>query len=194
MPYCWFWVKTRGLLMLRVARMLQPTTTNKEHSYLGPAATETLLQSLQKGTQLCWLHDYTQWDSCWTSVPQNCIIINLHPFKPLNSWQSVKAARDNLYNGFLNLCCSICICASHIFNFLKITFWQLWCLLECPCLLWNWLKCASELWIEKYYLSPPFSGLEMNDFSLWWPKWQGNPKERRYMYMYSWFILLYNRN
>ena len=24
-------------------------------------------------------------------------------------------------------------------------------------------------------------------------KWEGNPKQRRYMYMYSWFILLYSR-
>ena len=25
-------------------------------------------------------------------------------------------------------------------------------------------------------------------------KWEGNPKQRRYMYMYSWFTLLYTRN
>ena len=25
--------------------------------------------------------------------------------------------------------------------------------------------------------------------ALWWPKWEGNPKKRSYMYTYSWFIL-----
>ena len=30
--------------------------------------------------------------------------------------------------------------------------------------------------------------------ALWWPKWEGNPKKRGYMYMYSWFTLLYSRN
>ena len=26
--------------------------------------------------------------------------------------------------------------------------------------------------------------------ALWWPKWEGNPKKRGDMYMYSWFTLL----
>ena len=30
--------------------------------------------------------------------------------------------------------------------------------------------------------------------ALWWPKWEGNPKGRGYMYLHSWFSLLYNRN
>ena len=30
--------------------------------------------------------------------------------------------------------------------------------------------------------------------ALGWPKWEGNPKKRAYMYMYSWFTLLYSRN
>ena len=32
----------------------------------------------------------------------------------------------------------------------------------------------------------------LND--LWWPKWEGNPKKRGYMCIYSWFTLLYSRN
>ena len=30
--------------------------------------------------------------------------------------------------------------------------------------------------------------------ALWWPKWEGNPKKRGYMYTYSWFTLLYRKN
>ena len=30
--------------------------------------------------------------------------------------------------------------------------------------------------------------------SLWWPKWEGNPQKRGYIYMYSWFTFLYSRN
>ena len=30
--------------------------------------------------------------------------------------------------------------------------------------------------------------------ALWWPKWEGNPKRRGYMYTYSWFTSLYSRN
>ena len=30
--------------------------------------------------------------------------------------------------------------------------------------------------------------------ALWWPKWEGNPKKRGYMYTYSCFTLLYSRN
>ena len=30
--------------------------------------------------------------------------------------------------------------------------------------------------------------------ALWWPKWEGNPKKKGYMYTYSWFTLLYSRN
>ena len=30
--------------------------------------------------------------------------------------------------------------------------------------------------------------------ALWWPKCEGNPKKRGYMYTYSWFTSLYSRN
>ena len=30
--------------------------------------------------------------------------------------------------------------------------------------------------------------------ALWWPKWEGNPEKRGYMYTYSWFTLLYSIN
>ena len=30
--------------------------------------------------------------------------------------------------------------------------------------------------------------------ALWWPKWEGNPKKRGYMYTYSWCTLLYRKN
>ena len=26
--------------------------------------------------------------------------------------------------------------------------------------------------------------------ALWWPNWEGNPKKRRYMYMYYWFTCI----
>ena len=30
--------------------------------------------------------------------------------------------------------------------------------------------------------------------ALWWPKWEGNPRNRGYMYTCAWFTLLYSRN
>ena len=30
--------------------------------------------------------------------------------------------------------------------------------------------------------------------ALWWPKWEGNPKKRGYMYTHSQFTVLYSRN
>ena len=40
----------------------------------------------------------------------------------------------------------------------------------------------------------PYSKTQKLLNALWWPKWKGNPKNRGYMYTYSWFTLLYTRN
>ena len=30
--------------------------------------------------------------------------------------------------------------------------------------------------------------------ALWWPKWEGNPKQKGYIYVHKWFTSLYSRN
>ena len=56
------------------------------HYNLGMARKQLFSQTFQKGAQPCRHLDFSQWDLCCTSDPQNCKIMNLCSFKPLCLW------------------------------------------------------------------------------------------------------------
>ena len=56
------------------------------------------------------------------------------------------------------------------------------------------LRDQTRVFYTAGKLSAIWATREVLLHALWWPEWEGNPKEKGYMHPYSWFTLLYSRN